>query len=214
MRLLALIMLLGLGSAQATTFTDRSAFDAAFPILTFTQDFDSLSAGDSPDTAELTFNFTDPFGSALEVRDDFATTSGSNYLGTDDAFLFNLIAGDLGFDFTFSSTQYAVGLYIITADLLSDNDFSLTADDTTASLLAASSFSVGGNNGYFLGLFDPDGFTDVLLSSAVGSPTALYSVDDIVTAIPEPSFYLSTLALFIVLSMLIYYRRKTVNMLN
>lgn len=115
------------------------------------------------------------------------TTSGSGYLGTDDAGM--LQSGD-DFDLVFDiapggmhgARVRAVGLYVIAADPLQDGDVWLEAGGATAWLDADAPAPFGLPDGtvYFLGLIDlGPGFDTVRLRS-ICCGAFLFNVDDVV----------------------------------
>lgn len=186
-----------LASAAVITYTDRSVFDAAIisnGYVSQTLDFDSETAGtlipSTTSVSGITFNYN--FGSAqLLISDQYNTTSGTNFLGTDDG-------SDLlqdGDDFSLSfSARTAIGLYVISIDSLVDGDFTLTVGATTASLNTANLQQTLPDTSkvYFLGLIDDSSsFTSALLETHGGGGAFTYNVDDIITAssaaVPEPA---------------------------
>lgn len=209
----ALSVLLAAGTAQAVpmAFFDRGAFDTATALLAQSEEnFDGATAGDliadGGSLGGFTFNYPTlaGFGVSMEVRADFLTTSGANYLGTDDAGVFQ--DGD-DFNLTFAAAN-AIGMYFISADPIVDGDISITVGAFTADLDVddLSVFDVGdGGLAYFLGIVDTMAtFTSADIATSqtpLAAPDDInglfvYNVDDIVVArapqIPEPG----TLALF------------------
>ncbi len=173
--------------ATPVTFTNQAAFTASLPGPATTLDFDGLSAGTlipSGTTLDgITFDY-DFGGVSMKVTDVFDTTSPPNFLGTDDADVFQ--DGD-DFDLLFAPVQ-AIGLYFITADDLLDGDIGLSAAGVTASLVASDVQQVlgDGSSVYFLGIIDDMGSFTSASVDTVGGGFFLYNVDDIVTAVPEP----------------------------
>ena len=99
-------------SAGIITYVDRPAFDAGGPLELI--DFESTSVGTIASGSTLSgitflYNFA---GVSLTVENLFDTTSGAQYLGTDDGGL--LQDGD-DLTFTFSPVT-GFGLYIISQD--------------------------------------------------------------------------------------------------
>jgi len=191
----------GVAGAVPTVYTSSAAFLAALPGAPSIADFDGLTSGDvipsggSADGITFTYAFggvdlivTD--GSAAGGGGPFATTSAPNFLGTTDFDV--LLDGDdlvLGF-----ATASAVGLFIVTAevpgDTLFDGDLGLSAAGTTAYLdvdAVEQTLSDGGIV-FFLGVIDPAAsFTTASLDGFGGGGAFAYNVDDVVTAVPEPS---------------------------
>ena len=193
--MLATLMLPVSANAVVMAFTDRSAFLAALPGTANTLDFDSLTGGnsstigtiiDAGDTVGgITFDY-DFGGVQMEVRNDFLTTSPSNYLGTTDAGVFQ--AGDI-FTLDFSPVN-AIGMSFITADQMFDGDITLSAGGGSASLVAADVGADLGDGGFpfFLGLIDTENaFGSASIDTLDCGGCFLYNVDDIVTSVvPVP----------------------------
>lgn len=197
-----LLVLAGIGVASGAanagliTFTDRATFQAALPAPANTLTFNSLAAGTligNGETVEgITFQYADlaGFGVSLQVHDEFDTTSPPNYLGTDDGGLFQ--DGD-GFDLGFASPTFAIGLTLISADVLFDDDFTLTAGGGSVGLDASAVQQTlpDGSQAFFLGIIDdvnPFSAASLVADGGPGGPFFLYNVDDITTAaVPEPA---------------------------
>jgi hypothetical protein len=192
----ALLSTLPQSHCAIIAYTDRTAFDAALGGLGYTPstlNFDSetagslIASGSSVGDTTFTYNFGGP---QLLISDVYATTSGANFLGTDDG---NAALQD-GDDFAMSfAARSAVGMYLISADPLFDGDIQLTTGTSTASLVAANIQQTlfDGSNVFFLGLIDNSStFTSAALSTHGPGGAFLYNVDDIVlasAAVPEPS---------------------------
>ena len=190
-----------IAGAVPTAYTSAAAFLAALPGAATTANFDGLASGDviaSGGSADgITFTYA--FGSGVEliVTDGsaaggggpFETTSAPNFLGTTD-FDVLLDGDDLGLGF---ATANAVGLFIITAevpgDTLFDGDLGLSAAGATAYLdVDAVEQTLADGIVFFLGVIDPDAsFTTASLDGFGGGGAFAYNVDDVVTAVPEPS---------------------------
>jgi len=196
--------------ALATAYTDYPTFVSVLPGAATTLDFESATAGtlitsgSSIGGITFTYNFgpvsmavTD--GAQFGGGGPFDTTSGSNFLGTDDGDLFQ--DGD-NFSMSFSAVN-ALGMFFITADEMLDDDITLAAGGVTASLVVADLYDTlnDGSFVYFLGIIDPAATfasASVATSAADGGPYFLYNVDDIVTANTEASVPLpSTLVLML-----------------
>jgi hypothetical protein len=192
------VLFAGSADALPIAYTDSVAFLNALPGPATTLDFDSTAAGTtlaSGSTLEgITFTY-DFGGVELAVTDGnqfggggpFDTTSGANFLGTDDADL--LQDGD-DFSLSFAPVN-AIGMFFITADALNDDDITLTAGGATASLMAADVEQTLGDGSevFFLGLVDSAAAFTSAGVATIGGGFFLYNVDDIVTAVPEPGTF-------------------------
>jgi hypothetical protein len=191
--LLASLLLSGISSAQAATtyYTSQSAFLGALgAAASTTYNFDGMTGGDiiaSGDTlGDLSFSYGMP-GVQIMVDNFFDTTSPANYLGTTDgsgAFL----GGD-GFTISFNQSMQAIGLYVISADLILDNDFTITTSSglSFGNNAIADIFLLDGD-AYYIGLIADagDSFNSITFGSA--SANFLFNVDDItVSAVPVPA---------------------------
>jgi len=192
---------LGAGMAQAAVmgFTNQSDFLSAIGGLPGQQnlDFEAQTAGNlilsGSSAGNVTFTY-DFGGFNMQVRADYLTTSGSNYLGTDGDGVF--LAGDT-FTMTFSQAVNAVGLFVISGEIIYAGDFSLStgAGSVMNSDLTDSTFGTLSDGGqvFFLGLADLDqAFTSATFASGLQGGDFLFNVDDIRTAsatasVPEPS---------------------------
>lgn len=195
----------GSTTAAPITFTDPGAFLANLPGTANTLNFESQGAGSIVPSGSglggITFNY-DFGGVQMAVTDGnqyggggpWDTTSGSQFLGSDDGDL--LQDGD-DFGLSFGPVN-AIGLYFITIDAMFDDDIILTAAGISAGLLASSSTSLpDGGEAYFLGIIDDsNSFTSAEVST-IGGGFFFYNVDDIVTAVaavPVPGSVLLLLA--------------------
>ncbi len=184
----AVVFASSVSNAALVTYTDQATFMAALPGPASTLDFDSLTAGDTiadGDTVDgITFNYN--FGGVqMQVSDAFNSTSSPNFLGTDDADVFQ--DGD-DFDLSFGSVN-AVGMFFITADTMFDNDISLTAGGASIGLSTADAGADLGDGGipYFLGIIDDMNTFTTASITTIGGGFFLYNVDDITTsAVPLP----------------------------
>ncbi len=197
------VMFAGVAHAAPMTFTDQASFLAAiagFPNIQ-TLDFESQTAGDlipsGSSVGGITFTysipnlFPPPTDFTKQVRDDFGTTSGTNYLGLDNDPDGAFVAGD-SFTMTFANPLTALGLYVISADTIFAGDFELVTI-TGISVQNAGTpdvFLADGGEAFFLGITDPAGFSSAdLISDPFGVATGLYvfNVDDITNSpVPEP----------------------------
>lgn len=199
----------GNAAAALLTFTDQAMFLAALPGSANTLDFDSYDAGTTGIASGSTIDgirFDYDFGGVqLQVTDgnrfggggSFNTTSGSNFLGTDDADL--LLDGDdvsLGF-----APMNAIGMFFITADTMFDDDILLSAAGTSVGLsLAAAGADLGdGGMPFFLGIIDTENTFISAEITTIGGGFFAYNIDDITTSVvPLPAglwLFISGLAL-------------------
>lgn len=197
--ILAIAVICGNAKADWFTYVDRSDFLAAGGIITDI-DFETSLPGPIPSgstVSGITFNYNFAPAVDLTIENSFATTSGTNYLGSSDSGV--LQDGD---DFSFSFNPVSgFGLYVISQDPLFDGDFTLTAGGNTASLSASSvqQVLIDGSFVWFLGIrSNTTVFSSATLETNGGGGNFLYNLDDIVTAqaVPEPSsIILSTIAI-------------------
>lgn len=207
--------------ATLLSFNNEADFNLAINGMNITSiNFEGMTSGDviaDGDAVQgVTFNY-DLAGIQLMVDGFASTTSGTNYLGTDDGGLF--LGGD-GFDMSFSSAQMAIGMYIIGAyDEIFADDITLTVGGESVSLLTDFPIDVGDGEAFFIGLVVDNianAFTSVSLSSA--SFDQLFNIDDITFAstrqappngIPEPS---SIVLMLLALVMFMHKKRKLLNL--
>ena len=199
------------GNAAVLTFTDEASFLGALPGVANTLDFEGVAAGttiaDGATVDGITFNYNFD-GVQMLVSDVFLTTSGTNFLGTDDADVFQ--AGD-NFSLSFGPVN-AIGMFFITADEMFDDDIVLSAGGGSVGLSVADAGADLGDGGipFFLGIIDTE---NTFLGASISTldncgGCFLFNVDDISTAVvPLPGalwlFISGMLGLFTV-------RRKTV----
>lgn len=184
-------------------FTDEVAFNnalAAASLVPTTLNFDSITAGttftDPSTIGQFNFSNLGPSPNTLLIDDQFATTSGSNYLGTPNpAFANQFIAGHT-MDLSFPASN-AISLKILTSDIpgisLFTNDIQLNAgggnvgiDQTGGTIIPPTA----GDREFFLGIIDTTTiFTTASLDyepAAVGF--VVFNIDDMTTAaVPEPN---------------------------
>lgn len=185
--LLSLLLVAVPAAAAPVTYTDFAAFTGALPGAATTLDFDgvaagtTLASGTTLDGITFTYDFGGPL---LQVSDGFDTTSAPNFLGTDDGDV--LLDGD-EFSLTFAPVR-AIGMFFLTLDPLFDGDIGLDAAGVSASLVAADLQETlpDGTDVYFLGIVSDTAFTAADITN-IGGGFFTYNVDDIVTAIPEPT---------------------------
>ncbi len=187
-------------NAAIVTYTDQSVFLLDLPGVASTLDFDSLTApttinsGDTLDGITFTYNFS---GTDMVVTDGnqfggggpFDTTSGSNFLGTNDLDIF---LDDDDFTMTFGTVN-AVGMFFITAEepgtTIFDDDIQLTVGTDTALLDVDAVQQTLGDGAlvFFLGLIDTTGaFTSASITTPNTSGAFLYNIDDITTTTVVP----------------------------
>lgn len=186
--------------ADTIAYTNNGDFMAALVGTPQTLGFDSQTAGELVYSGDQLggIAFTYDFGGvSMQVASGSSTTSGSNYLGTDDFDIFQ--AGD---EFTMSfGPSSAIGLYIISADGMFDGDVvlkAMLANNTWLNVSAQLDADVftdlgDGSYAYFLGLItDIGSITSARLTMPDEVEGAfLYNLDDITTAsiaaVPAPS---------------------------
>lgn len=188
-------LLLGMLSAPAAgvVFTKSADFFAALSgYELFVEDFESTPAGtlvpDGAAVGDLSFAY-DFGGVRIGVTDGakfggsgpYTTTSGSNFLGTEDADIF--LDGD-DFQISFPAVN-AIGLFFISADTLLDDDIRLSVGGLTASLVAADIELTlpDGSDVYFLGIEDGNRAFTTASVTTLGLGAFFYNVDDVVTAV-------------------------------
>lgn len=184
-------------SANAATISYHSQADylsALGGAVIITQNFDTLATGtviaDGATLDGATFSYTlgPPGNPSIVVDDFFDTTSGDKYLGTDDGS--GAFVGGDGLTITFDQTMHAIGLYVISADLILSGDFTITTNNgQSVSNVAISDVTLVDGEAYFLGLIEDDfslGFDSITLSSI--EDDYLFNVDDVtVSAVPLPA---------------------------
>jgi hypothetical protein len=193
------VLVAGVAEASPTTYTSQAAFFTALGGPAQTLDFESLPVGTTipSGSTQSGITFTYSLGAlSLQVRDDFGTTSPTHYLGVtsiDGTFL-----NGESFTMDFASPITALGLYVIGApDANVAGDFSLVAFGSGGLANGGPDRFLLDGDAYFLGIIDPQGFSEALLLSTTAScnPAAdcqfVWNVDDITTrqaesAVPEP----------------------------
>jgi hypothetical protein len=191
----ALACLASPANAATTTYSSQASFLSALGVApTITHNYDTQAAGSTiaaDDTLDgATYNYSlsgNPTPSIL-IDNIFDTTSGSNYLGTTDGS--GAFVGGDAFTITFDQTMHAIGLYVISADLIFADDFTITTSSgQTANNIATSDVTLSDGDAYFIGLIEDDfslGFNSITLSSFEAE--YLFNVDDITVApVPLPA---------------------------
>jgi len=189
---IAIVLICSASNASFVTYTDQAAFLNALPSSTQTLNFDSLSAGTAIANGDtfsgITFNYNfDGISMAVTDGDQFDgggpfdTTSGSQFLGTNDFDIF--LDGD-DFNLSFAPVN-AIGMMFITADAMFENDIILSTDGGSIGLSVADAGADLGDGSipYFLGIIDnSNSFTSANITTT-GNGFFLYNVDDITTAV-------------------------------
>lgn len=192
--------------AFADSYTSRSSFNAAISGMSgaTTANFDGdltgdIAQGGTADGITFTYNIDGGPGS-LAIVNLFDTTSGTNYLGSDDPTTGALFPGD-SVTMTFSSPVNALGFFIISAGPYSDGDFTLTSSTATATNSSTLETTLpDGGQVIFLGITSTADFNSATISLG-SSAFELGNIDDITTAegssnygggggntsVPEPS---------------------------
>jgi hypothetical protein len=173
--------------AAPQAYTDQPTFNAALPGASIALDFDSAAADSLIPSGSaldgITFSYALD-GVQLKVSTTsggYSTTSGSQFLGTDDADI--LQDGDT-ITLTFAPVS-AIGLYVISNDTMENNDVTLSAGGATVDLLetAPQGGPLGdGSAVYFLGVIDEQATFSTATLSTAGNGEFLFNTDDIVTA--------------------------------
>lgn len=192
----AIFLFSGFTSAQAATtnYYSEADFLSALGGTGITHNFDSGTAGatiadgDTVDGATFSYTLTAPGNPSILIDNSFATTSSSNYLGTDDGS--GAFVGGDAFTITFDQTMHAIGLYVISADLIFEADFTITTSaGQSVNNSGVPDVSLSDGQAYFIGLIEDDfnlGFDSITLSSLEAE--YLFNVDDITVApVPQPS---------------------------
>ncbi len=205
----ALALVSATAQSAPIAYTNRVEFLTALTgLTTHTLDFDSdsinagllIGNGDALDGITFNYNELASYDVSMQVRNDNLTTSGTNYLGTDDGGVF--LDGD-DFDLSFSNS-FAIGMTFITAGEMLNGDITLTAGNTSVGLVAAAGVPLDDDSVYFLGIIDTAAaFTTASVTAfgGPGGPWFVYNVDDIVTANlyapPNPASVPASLALIL-----------------
>lgn len=182
-------------NAATTTYSSQVSFLGALGVApTITHNYDTETAGSTIangatlDGATYSYTLSRAGNPSILIDDSFDTTSTSNYLGTDDGS--GAFVGSDAFTITFEQTMHAIGLYVISADLIFANDFTITTSSgQTANNIATSDVTLTDGEAYFIGLIEDDfslGFNSITLSSFEAE--YLFNVDDITVApVPLPA---------------------------
>ncbi len=208
--LFILFLIISYNSHSAvTTYSFEADYLAALgSATTITENFDALTAEqiiNNGDTINgITYEYSPLEAGPILMIDNLTdTTSGLNYLSTDDGLGF--LGGD-SLTITFDQTLFAIGLYIITDSFLLDGDVTLTTNNSQEA--SNSEFSdtdvfLFDAEAFFIGLIEDDlsqGFNSITLTSL--DEGFLFTIDDITAAtvtapVPLPAaFGLFSLGLF------------------
>ena len=177
--------------AFGDSYTSSTSFNAAISGLSgvTTANFDSDPTGDiaqggTVDGITFTYNINGGAGS-LAIDNLFDTTSGTNYLGSDDPTTEALFPGD-SVTMTFSTPINALGFFIIGGPY-TDGDFTLTS--STASATSSSTLETtlpDGGQVIFLGISSTADFSSATISLDPGAGE-LWNIDDITSAQGMPN---------------------------
>jgi hypothetical protein len=188
-RALLLAAIAGLSAlpALADSYTSSTSFNTAISGMTgaTTANFDgdptgNIALGGTMDGITFTYNINGGAGS-LAIVNLFDTTSGTNYLGSDDPTTGALFPGD-SVTMTFSSPVNALGFFIISAGPYSDGDFTLTSSTATATNSSTLETTLpDGGQVIFLGITSTGDFNSATISLGP-SAFELGNIDDITTA--------------------------------
>jgi hypothetical protein len=185
--------------AGTSPYTTLATFQAATSALT-TDNFDSLTPPvvipNGTALGPLTYNYSINGGTGLlEVVNLFPTTSGLNYLGSDDPTTAAFFASD-SLTFTLPSPKTAFGLYIVGNGGYLAGTFTLSAGLETAQNSATPDVTIDafGDVAYFLGITSTTPFSSATIAlTTSGNPGdgPLWNLDDLTwgssnNAVPEP----------------------------
>lgn len=170
-------------SAGAQGHTDRAAFLAALPGPPETFGFDALPFGMTIAAGTTTggIGFAYDFGgAALKVTGLYPAVSAPHALGSTDADILQ-DGDDLALSF---AATHAIGLSIITREVLEDDDLVLTAGGQRIGVRgpAIQQVLADGSNVYFLGVVSPSRAFDSATLTTTGGGYFFYNLDDIVRA--------------------------------
>ncbi|MFY9803685.1 MAG: PEP-CTERM sorting domain-containing protein [Candidatus Acidiferrales bacterium] len=168
--------------SYSTSASFNSAISGMSGITTATFDSDTpglIAEGGTVDG--ITFNYTiDGGAESLAITNLFDTTSGTNYLGSNDPGTGALFPGD-SVTMTFASPVNALGFFIIGGPY-SDGDFTLTSSTASATSSSMPEETLGdGGLVIFLGISSTTSFSSatITLDPSAGE---LWNIDDITTA--------------------------------
>lgn len=176
--------------AVTTTYSSQANFFTALGSATVnTENFDALTPGTTLASGSTLGGATLSYslgGALISVENEFDTTSLNNYIGTNDgsgAFL----GGD-SFTITFDQVIHAIGLYVISADVIFADDFTISTNGgQSVTNSDVPDITLTDGDAFYLGLIEDDfnlGFTSITLSSF--DDNYLFNVDDITAAQISP----------------------------
>lgn len=182
-------------SAITATYTDQTSFLGALSGPTSTLNFDSTASGTTISSGStlggITFTYSiGPPPTDMMVATGFDTTSGSNYLGLDDAGNYDQFIDGDQFTLGFATPINAVGMYFITGDPLINGDIQVVTSSGTAVNSSVVNISLAdGGLAYYIGLVSDTQFTSAAIQYDAGSGgNFLFNVDDITTSVvPIPA---------------------------
>jgi hypothetical protein len=203
--------------ALADSFTSSASFFAAISgLTTTTANFDSdtvgnIAQGGTVDGIQFTYT-VDGGAENLAVQNLFDTTSGTNYLGSNDPGTGALFPGDT-FTMSFSTPINAVGFFIIGGPYTA-GDFTLSSSTAMGTNSDVLEETLGdGGQVIFLGIASNSDFSSatITLDPSAGE---LWNVDDITTAAgsigtprPEPDTF-SLLAIGLAACVFLAFRKS------
>ncbi|MGA8409349.1 MAG: hypothetical protein WB680_19410 [Candidatus Acidiferrales bacterium] len=192
-RALLLTAIAGLSALPvfADSYTSSTSFNTAISGLSgvTTANFDSdttgtIAQGSTVDGITFTSDIDGGIGN-LAIVSMFDTTSGTNYLGSDDPTTGAFFPGD-SVTMTFSSPINALGFYIIGGPY-TDGDFTLSSGTATATSSSVLESVLGdGGQVIFLGITSTADFSSATISLDPGAGE-LWNIDDITTAEGSPT---------------------------
>lgn len=192
-RALLLTAIAGLSAlpALADSYTSSTSFNTAISGLSgvTTANFDgdptgNIAQGSTVDGITFTSDIDGGIGS-LAIVNLFDTTSGTNYLGSDDPTTGAFFPGD-SVTMTFATPINALGFYIIGGPYV-DGDFTLSSGTATATSSSVLESTLGdGGQVIFLGISSTADFSSATISLDPGAGE-LWNIDDITTGEGSPT---------------------------
>lgn len=192
-RALLLTAIAGLSALPvfADSYTSSTSFNSAISGLSgvTTANFDgdptgNIAQGSTVDGITFTSDIDGGIGS-LAIVNLFDTTSGTNYLGSDDPTTGAFFPGD-SVTMTFATPINALGFYIIGGPYV-DGDFTLSSGTATATSSSVLESTLGdGGQVIFLGISSTADFSSATISLDPGAGE-LWNIDDITTGEGSPT---------------------------
>lgn len=157
-----------LDPSASITILDCESFPAGTPVLPNSFTYEGFG---------FVYGFENAF---MQFSDTSLSNSGTNYLGTSDADMFQ--DGD-NFEITMEPSV-AFGIHFISKDELIDGDINVTFNGTTASLVGMDVEQTlnEGSQVYFLGITMDQPHTSATIQT-LAQGVFLYNVDDIIRAV-------------------------------